>query len=410
MSDQDFARQTQFDYLYEGLKQKYPGLFTIDKQSIFQFMEMPIEAGWTSGGYSAAFNLADTVPAKQGGFYTTGASRVTLAYRSLLESMYKAIGEKNPEYRQLKDRLGTYYKQLEAKVHEAIQMYQGWKANNFNSTLSFSDWLDNDPLAWSKKAEIDNIRKDITRYNEKCAEIEGALGKALQTAQERLTTDCMTLEDGRVVPRTNIGGNLQDDIGRWKGNKNQFDLNVTINKNQKITTPWHETVKTEVKAANCHPPELNTYINIQRLVLDQHYSLNVKAVGLQGYPISRGSWYNDSFVRPSIELPEGATLKKQDFFGQHGSLHLIPTMVLVIYHPVIELTISTKTYKEEIEKNSRLQAIPTPLMLFGLLFDIKASFQKGVLVDQDKTTVTIVPPENQSAQILGVTSVNKSIG
>lgn len=411
MTTDDFARQTQFDYLYNGIKERLPGLFSDDKQTIFQFMEMPIEANWTVGNHSIAVDLADSVPAKLGGFYARGAGRVTLAYESLLMSMYQAIGDKNGEYRKLKDLVITEYQRLNVAINKAKVAYQAWRQQNLDAKLSLSEWLENDIEAEAFKDEIEELRKSIKKKNSQCERIEGALGQALTIAQDKLRSDTVLLENGKVVPRTVIGGSLQDDIARWKSAKDrgEFDLNVTINKDQHIATPWHTTVKADTHAASCHAPELNSYVNMKRVLLDQHYSLNVKAVGLQGYSITRGDWYNDTFVKSDQKLPEGASLKTEDFFGKDGSLHLIPTAILVMYHPVIELTISTKTFVEEIENNTRLKAYPGPLMLFGLNFDVSASLKMGVKEKDETTTMTIIPPENQPAQILGVTSVNKSM-
>lgn len=411
MKTDDFARQTQFDYLYNGVKEKLPGLFSDDKQTIFQFMEMPIEANWTTGNQSVAFDLADSVPAKLGGFYARGAGRVTLAYESLLMSMYQAIGDKNGEYRRLKDMVFTEYKRLNVAIDKAKNAYQTWQRQNLNAKLSFSEWLETDIEAEALKDEVDEIRASIKQKNSQCQRIEGAMGQALTIAQDKLRSDTVLLDNNKMVPRTTIGGSLQDDIARWKSAKGrgEFDLNVTINKDQEIATPWHTTVKADAHVASCHAAELNNYVKVERLILDQHYSLNVKAVGLQGYTITRGDWYNDTFVKPGKELPEGASVKTEDFFGKDGSLHLIPTAILVMYHPVIELTVSTKTYLDQIENNTKLKAYPGPLMLFGLNFDVSASLKMGVKQSEETTTMTILPPENQPAQILGVTSVNKSV-
>ncbi len=410
-TEMEFATQTQFDYLYEGLKQKYPGLFQSGPQTVFQFMEMPMEARWIDSEHREAFELADTIPAKLGGFYSTGSSRLTVAYETFIKSIAQEMGSNNPKYRQLKERqenILNYMKKVEA---DAEREHKGWLKKNPDQAISYDLWLSNTRSGkiWTK--ELDDLDKEYEEIKEGMSSIKGAVAGALAVAQKYLTQDKMILEDGESVLRTTIGGDLQKTLLRWQAHKDQYDLDVTINRHQHIENPWHTTVNADIRTSLCHGQEIHNRINVSQIIQDKHYNLQVKAVGVEGFPITRGKWYNDSFVHHDVKIAEGGNLNMQNFFGPDGSLHLIPTAILVIYHPVIELTISTETFENTIEHSDffKTGAAPGMISLFGLQFDTKTTIANGIRKAADKTTITILPPENQAAQILGITSVNKSI-
>lgn len=415
MDRKEFARQNQFDYLYSAITNKYPGLALDGEASAFQFMEMPMEAAWVTGTDEAAFNLADTVPAKLGGFYSAGAARVSLGYGSLLKSLMGAMADNNKSYRDLQSKMDSQAKLIDVAIDNAKKQYGVWRSEQKQLGLepasSLMDWLEKDMTAAACKAEYDRQLSEYNRYKKEAENIYGAMGAALAEARQNLDSDQMLIEagvqGGRFVPRTTIGGNLQQDIMRWKSNPDSFDLDVVIKNTEQSITPWKTVSTTEVKQS-CHSTKIDSKINVSRIIMDKAYSLRFKAVGMRGYPITRGAWYNDTFVRPSVELPRGCQLNTDSFFGADGSLHLIPTSILVLYQPQIELTVSTACYKDELENKTNLGL--EYLELFGIRFSLEASLKLGHQIDSEVVTQTFVTPDNAPAQILGVTSAVRYSG
>lgn len=76
----------------------------------------------------------------------------------------------------------------------------------------------------------------------------------------------------------------------------------------------------------------------------------------------------------------------------------------MVYHPTIELTVSTKTYKQEISE--QLKAYTGPFTFFGLDFD--DSKAPKVLEKEEVTTLTLEVADTQPTQLLGVISVDKT--
>lgn len=415
MDRNTFARQNQFDYLYSAVINKYPGLALDDGTSVFQFMEMPMEASWVTGTDEAAFNLADTVPAKLGGSYSSGSARVSLAYKSLLESMMGAMADNNVQYKELQNKMATQAKLLNVAIDEAKRKYGVWRTEQkmlgFEPAATLMEWLQTDITATAHKANYDQALGEYNRYQDEAKGLYGAMGAALATARQALDSDQMLIaadiQGGRFVPRTTIGGNLQQDIMGWKNSQNSYDLDVIIENTEQEITPWRTVSTTEVKQS-CHSTKLDSKINVSRIIMDQAYKLRFKAVGMRGYPITRGDWYNDAFVHPSAKLPEGCQLDTESFFGEEGSLHLIPTSILVLYQPQIELTVSTSCYKDTLANQTNLDL--EYFDLFGIRFDLQASLKIGEQIGADTVTRTFVTPDNAPAQILGVTSAVRYSG
>lgn len=374
-----------------------------------------MSAEWTKQSYDIFYGLADATPGEAEGFYVVGSGHISESYANLINSIALSLGENDPEYQKLLDQLNTLTKLYNQKYQEAVDEYILQKSQGSTDAGSVTEWLQT-PAGKAYQKSLDQIDKQMDDYTAAMEKIVEKIGEPLSSAQKGLLTDQMSFVDGTkqviTIPRTIIGGDLQADILRWQklvsnykaGMSVGFDLDVTMNKDTTLTTDWSASVSVSTKVRPCHPVEIEEKINIQRILLDEHYSMNLKAIGCNTYPITRGIWYKDTFVRDNMKVYESGTFKISDFFGPKGALRLIPTMMLVVYHPIIELTVSTKTYKQEISE--QLKAYTGPLTFFGLDFDISKA--PKVLEKEDVTTLTMEVADTQPAQLLGVVSVDKT--
>lgn len=414
MDAKSFAQKNQFDYLYDAIVTKYPALKIADETTAFQFMSAPTTADWVTGTDEKAYNIADVVPARMGGFYVPGSARVSVSYQSLIDSLAAALGDNNAQYRQLQEKMSTQLNMLQVALNEAKGAYGTYKTEQTAlgvAPADFNSWFNNDITADAYRTKYTKERGEYDRYAKEAEAIYKGMGAALSDAREQLGKDQMLISadatGGKYVPRTTIGGNLQDDIRRWQQAPSQYDFDVIIKNDEREITPWRTVSTTEVKQS-CHKTEVVNDTQVSRIIMDKDYQLRVKAVGLRAYPITRGAWYNDLFVHPDAELPQGCQLNTDDFFGESGGLHMIPTSILVMYRPEIELTISRTCYQDVFSDQAFLGV--DYLELFGLRFDLQASLKIGQEIGEETIMQTFVSPDNAPAQILGISSVVRYSG
>jgi hypothetical protein len=207
-----------------------------------------------------------------------------------------------------------------------------------------------------------------------------------------------------TVPRLTIDGDLSGDIVRWQAARaDQYEFDVRINANQTITSPWQTTYETKV-TRQCFKTSVDVKVDTSRIITDTHYELRYTAVGINSYPITRGNWFDASFVRPDVPLINGIDVSGDTFFGPAGSLHLIPVNILVIYKPTITLTISVERYKEQFGAYADTKI--DWLDIFGFRFQVGANKKLEPIANPNGTvSVTFACPDNPVPQIVGVTSL-----
>lgn len=408
---EDFGKKSQFEFLYDSLAQKYPGLVNAgDGAFVFQFSQMPIAASWIRGTDENAYAISNSVPADLGGFYVPGDA-LDSAYSTLIKSIKPKNFDDNQTYRKRLIQVADLRNNMIKVRDDAYKDYYTWAANNQEpdgtASKTFDKWL-GDPFGgsvWGDK--LNDINAQVKEINNEMAAILKAMDAGLSDAIAALDTDTMPISRGGSaiqVPAVTINGDLANDKTRWDSYKdNEFDFEVEITKDSVIKYPWKTVYDTKVKQ-KCFNTSVETKVNVSRIITDAHYELSFKAVGLQGYQISRGKWYNSAFVDPNIELVEGvAGLTKDSFFGLNGSLHLIPETILVMYKPNIQLTISEEVYKQEFASKADADLDWIDLFSFRFEFDSIASL-KPVKNANNTRTLTFESPLNASPQIIGITS------
>jgi hypothetical protein len=403
----DFNQQSQFAFLYDALCNKYPGLAGDQEgTSVFQFSSIASNANWISGSDSNAYAIANAVPLDINGFYTPGEP-LDRAYADLIVSIQPANYSSNAQYSSTAHLIDALCGALQQTATDANSDYKVWCANNFGTTETKLEWLQ-DPLgglSWG--GQISSLQYQITQQQIKLSAIVASMDGALARAMNALSTDKMTLSvnggNPVSVPSVSISGNLNKDLTTWMqypDGSHEFD--VIINRDTIIKKPWKQLYSSQVQQ-NCWSTSVSVNVNTSRIIQDVNYNLNVTAVGLTSYKITRGQWYDPDYVLPTVKISEGATVNNDTFFGIKGTLHLIPEQIIVIYRPSFKLTISTETYKQEFEANA--DAKIDWVNLFGFKFDFKglASLQP-VKNDNNTTTITFSSPKNSQPQILGIIS------
>lgn len=396
---------TQFDYLFNALANKFPGIASASGASLFQFATVPIAASWETNEDAKAYELSSRGSANLTGFYVPG-DRIDIAYGDLINSIEQPNVENNPEYTKARREAEDANRVWKAKAGEATVAYKQWAATHEKPDgtplLTEIEWLGaaTGGAAWA--GELKELQDEAAAKRAAMALIAKTLSAPLAAAQAAAGEDKVTI-GALTYSQVSIGGTLAQDIRRWdKAKAGEYEFDVVLEGGRTITYPWKTLYKTEVHQ-DCWSTSASVKVNTSRIIADEHYELRVQAVGLESYPISRGQWYDPNFVNPNQKIASGSSFDNDTFFGPDGTLHLIPQLLLVMYKPTYRLTVSDIVYKQEFEANA--DASIEWIDLFGSRFKFSglASLQPEKNADST-TTVTFASPAEASPQIIGVFS------
>lgn len=403
-----FSDQSQFNYLFDALAKKYPGLADADGvTSTFQFSELPMEATWVLGYDSDAYNLANATSLRLDGYFAPGTNLAN-AYQDYVLSIKPNAGSDNPDYQAASRKVNAANDALTAKASLAIGAYKVFIANNPQQPMSYSQWLGDPNCGGDGYADaLGQLRTTRNDQAKLMTEIIAAVDVPLAAAQKAVNpwSETMLISEGgtnRTVPLVTLGGNLASDHANWLTYPpGQYDFDVTINASDVVTSPWKTTYDTETSASCFH---VSTTVNIdsKRIINDTHYKLQVTAVGANTYPIQRGEWFRSDLIIPTTQIVQGSVFTNDSFFGYAGALHLIPGQVFVLYRPSIVLTMSTNVYTEEV--HGAVTAGFDWVDIFGFHFDMSGGASLTTIGDAVTTTLTISAPQAQAPQIVGVQS------
>ncbi|MBD5089832.1 MAG: hypothetical protein HDT30_13660 [Clostridiales bacterium] len=414
MNGEDFSKESQYEYLYSALAQNYPDIMNTEgkAEAVFQYASMPLQADWKNGEDASAFTFADTVPQKIGGFYVPGAGSVSTAYQDLLRTIKPKIEDENPEYVRLRQKYDDIMDNITNELKEIDDAYTLWKSSVLHQDeaghplMTEDEWLSSPTGGQQYQMKLKSLQDDAAETDKEYKNILHAMDAALLRALEDCEKYTMTIVQGGnaiKVPITTISGDLAKDKLRWDGyGKDVYDFETEINKDAEVKTKWKTTYDVKVKHT-CHSTNVEQKMSVKRIIADEHYNLKVKFKGVAAYRISRGKWFDDSFVKPDIKLVEGAALNSESFFGENGSLHLIPLTVLVVYKPEFQLTVSKEIYENEFTDEAFLDI--DYIELFGVKFGIQG--RASLLpkpVENECYMLTFSSPLDSMPQILGVTS------
>lgn len=401
--------QTGFDFLYDGLTKNYPGLIHVDGSSDnFQFMQSPQFANWTTGTDADAYSISNSGSTDLGGFYIPSPG-FAQNYKDLVTSIAPSTGSDNQDYKDIVAKIAKATKQNLSIVATARTQYAVYKAQQGANAETFDVWITDSFGGKSYGDQINSSQTNIDNLTTTQTAIIKALDGPLSDAQSAVNpfTPMMTIAAGggatQSVPLSTISGDLQADIANWETyapGKYDFQMNP-ITKNSVTKTPWKTTYKTTV-SQHCASTNATTKVDTSRFITDSKYKLEVMAVGVNSYNITHGSWYHPAFVASNAKIVEGSAFTDDSFFGVHGLLHLVPVTIFVMYKPTIKLTITTSLFKQKFSENATANINWIDLMSFRFKFDGVASLQP--VESGGATTVKFSAPDNQFAQIVGITS------
>lgn len=411
-------KNSQFDYLFSAIADKYPAIGQNTASSQFQFTGSPIGANWTKGNDIDAYNTANAVSADVNGFYTPNPGPLYNAYSSLILSINPGVdADKDPTYQKLTSQLNTATDNYNGALGQAKVAWQSYKEQNSNPKTGLPDetqteWLANPLGGLQYKTNIDKYQTQRDGLTADIATLVQSFNAALANAQSNLTKEenksNYEKADGSIVklPTITVGGDLGKDLAAWKQyQEGEYDLDVTLDKKSTITTPWKTVYKTKVEQ-HCFSTSVSTSVNTSRIIQDKDYKLRVMVKGFKSYPVSFGAWYSPSYVNPeTAKFSPAATVDSNTFFGaRSGSLHMIPSQIWVMYRPKIELTVSTETYKQTIEGALKSNINWVSILTFRFDTTAGASMAK---VGEHTTTITFDSPIMQGPQIFGTTSLKE---
>ncbi|SMG07923.1 hypothetical protein SAMN05661096_00092 [Marivirga sericea] len=408
-------KDSQFDYLFSAIADKYPAIAQKTDTTQFQFAGSPMAAAWTKGDSYEAHQFANHVPADVNGFYTPNPGELSNAYGSLIASIDPGVdGSKDPTYIKL---IKQKQDAESAQKSNLDQMKAAWatyvQANTDPKTgqpaMSFDDWknseiggLEYQNAIDSKQAELDDITKNI-------ATLVKSFNAALAQDQEKFTDDKYQAQYTRKgtpvqLPEITIEGDLGQDVSNWdNAPEGSYDLDVTLTKDSEVKTPWKTLTRTDV-SQHCFKTSVTSKTTSSRIINDSHYKLRVMLKGFKSYNITFGGWYDSTYVSPNTaKFSPASTVNSETFFAANGgALHMIPSQVWVMYQPEIELTISSELYKETVKGD--LESNIDWLDILSMRFSADAG-HSIVKEGETVTTISFKSPTLQGPQVYGVTSL-----
>ncbi|MFT5970085.1 MAG: hypothetical protein ACI8ZO_000590 [Flavobacteriales bacterium] len=394
MSDDDFASKSMWEYLADGMIKNWPSLQDKSKNTVFQFTGQPVPAIWTSGLDYGAWTLANIVPANLDGYYIQSTNLVARAYKDFISSIAPSNFQRNAQYQQYQVELSNLADLYKTTVADAENSYNQFveRYPNISEGMGYFTWLSKGGTAGpSYSLKFSNIESQQ-------AVVTSEIGEFMKSVDFSLSEAQLAVNDLTNLQKFSFGGVSQEGLvtsldeltsyrAKWANRPagSAPDLNVTINKDTVQKGSWHKVVHTSVKR-KCLSISTHTDIDTSRVLLDTKFSINIQAVGANTFRINRGSWFDASWLSASnVRFPEGSRFTMNDFFGENGSLHLVPTRALVIYKPKVTITISTETYTQTVQKSFDASA---SISLFGANFSLAAGV-KNIVKDGPENTKVI---------------------
>lgn len=394
---------TQAEYFYDALVSKFPGLGT----RIFQFALTPFAASWADGTAESAYGAASVTSSEVGGFFMSGSNFYN-AYRDLVNSLKVTNPNKDPNYLTIQTELKNQTAAYNVLLQKAQSAYSNYKALNTDSKGNALDFT-----TWSTSVFGANYGSQLQQQNTLIAGLTSRLGQILTDLDAPHAAAVASLKDDQItitpangtamkVPRFSISGNLTQDKSRWDLATSP-ELDVTLKSTGTVKTPWKVLYHQQIDQ-HCFNTSTDNTINTTRIITDSQYSLNLQAIGLESYNIQRGTWYDPSFVNPSVALEPGGSETNASLFGPKGPLHLVPEVFVVMYKPKMTLTVTTETYEQYIEGKAGVSV--NWLDIFGLRFDAGEASGIKVVKGATTTTVNMPIPGGSVPQVIGVASKN----
>lgn len=133
------------------------------------------------------------------------------------------------------------------------------------------------------------------------------------------------------------------------------------------------------------------------------FSLKVMFTGLQAIPITPGSWYDGGIVET---FKDRLLRNAPKFFGEGGSMGLLPTSLIIGFEPTITLTLENADYNSF---KNQYQAKATASLDIGPFTIGSASYstysdKTSISYADDSSTITIGPVKSSLPLLLGVIS------
>lgn len=410
-------KDSQFDYLFSAIADKYPAIAQNTDSSQFQFAGSPMAAAWQKGNDYAAYQFANHVAIDVNGFYSPNAGQLTNAYGSLISSIDPGVdGSKDPTYVKLTKQQQNAQAAYQSAINEMKAAWATYAAQNKDPKtgqppMSQDKWITSEFGGLQYQKTIDAADAKVNQITKDIATLVASFNAALAQDQKNFTDEkyqAQYIRNGSPVqlPEITIEGDLGQDVSNWDAAPDDaYDLDVTLTKDSIIKTPWKTVTRTDV-SQHCLHTSVDTSVSTSRIIEDKHYKLRVMLKGFKSYAINFGGWYDPSYVNPkTAKFSPAATVNSETFFAADGgSLHMIPSQVWVMYQPSIELTVSTECYKETIY--GAMKTDINWLDLLGIRFKLDAG-HSIVKEGEVTTTLSFKSPTLQGPQVYGVTSIKE---
>lgn len=398
MGNDDFGSKSMWEYLGAAIVKQWPNLEKIDPSNevgntYFQYSGEPISANWEDGKGFLAWQTANAVPANLDGFYQASASTVAEEYSTYILAIAPANYEQDPTYQNYYTQLTALNNKVADLEKQAMDDYIQWTQQypGIANGVTFPAWQvmpGTTGPTWTQK--ISEYTPEIAGLNTQITQYAAAVNLPLSNARTALT-DAGNQEklsrDGAVNSYlVTTMDDLTSTLADWasRGTQAAPELDITLSKEDVVAGSWNTVVNSTV-SRGCCSISTHTDIDYSRVVLDTNFKIHVEAVGAKIFNIQRGDWFRPEFLKgENVTLPASSNFTMSTFFGEKGTLHMVPVQAFVIYKPQVTITVSTQTYTETIKKWYDSSA---SISFFGMHFSLDGGEDKFVTNGSDNTTV-----------------------
>lgn len=398
---------------YSELCKQIKGLESDGVKKSFQFAGMPMEAAWWQDTEFNAYQIIDREPQALDGYYTPSSKNIHLDYGTFLNNVRLNVAPQNPDYVKTDEALKAANEGLSSAKIDANNRYQAWKKNNpthsedYPDIKTAKDWLSSEGSAENEK--IKAAQKKVDAYQQEIAHWQDAQSKPLQDAIKNYNDHSknwwtITAPSGgnREVPIMSITPNLNTDLQSWKTGLRNFN-EIKITRGTSVYQHWKVCGGADASYFDgFFGGNVGGSITFDSDVwADNQMELTIDLQDVKLYTLDRADWWIGGMLSEYKNGPfYDSRFTPATFFGEDGTLKLIPSAVLVGFRPKCELTISDFVYSRhstDWEGHAGIRIGP---------FQISSKTHKVTVIENSEKhtkTITFAPTDDRPL-IIGVLS------
>lgn len=333
--------------IYESLLGQFPGLKT--KNTQFQFCAAPYEADWNQNE-TYPFNWVDGA-SYPGPYYSTNHGSIENDYYSFIINLEPYEPTRDPTYVKLAQNQQIYLKKYNDIIKDAQNSFEDWKANNpshlkdYPDIITYNDWIASS-FGAGYSSQITSIKAQLDDYNARLAKYSSR-----ETVRDTLITNYKNEQNSVTVAKRlyhlmDIEPSLNDKLQQWQSGIYSNSIKIDTSSATKDENVWTVYGEGDVSFKEFIDIKADGSAFLKEDIRnDKKFSLVIEIKDVELFRFNRRGWFNESALDSLRNGPFiDKTFTTDSYFGETGSLSMIPANALVGFGITASLTLSNKTY------------------------------------------------------------------